>query len=97
MDLLASARSIEGAARLAMHFINADSDTRGQDDFWNKAGSNTLMALFHAAAVSGATMLDVLRWLDTPADRAPVNALKGPNPALASRLASTVGRRGRNP
>ena len=90
VDILASARSIEGAARLAMHFINADGDTRGQDDFWNKAGSNTLMSLFHAAAVSGATVLDVLRWLDTPADRAPVNALKRHNPALASRLASTV-------
>lgn len=90
VDLLSSARSIEGASRLAMHFINSDGDTRGQDDFWAKAGSNTLLALFHAAAVSGATIEDVLRWLDTPADRAPVNALKNSNPALASRLASTV-------
>ncbi|GAA2105629.1 hypothetical protein GCM10009801_81820 [Streptomyces albiaxialis] len=90
VDLLSSARSIEGASRLAMHFINADSDTRAADDFWAKAGSNTLMALFHAAAVSGATFDDVLRWLDTPADRAPVNALKSSNPALASRLSSTV-------
>ncbi|MFQ6199136.1 type IV secretory system conjugative DNA transfer family protein, partial [Streptomyces sp. NPDC000405] len=90
VDLLATARSVEGARRLAMHFINADSDTRGQDDFWNKAGGNTLTALFHAAALSGATVLDVLAWLDAPSDRAPVNALKDHNPAMASRLAATV-------
>ncbi|MEV6672862.1 TraM recognition domain-containing protein [Streptomyces sp. NPDC051162] len=89
-DILSSARSVEGARRLAMHFVNADADTRTKDDFWQKAGSNTLMALFHAAALSGATVLDVLAWLDTPSDRAPVNALKAHNPAMASRLASTV-------
>ncbi|EOT03106.1 type IV secretory system conjugative DNA transfer family protein [Streptomyces noursei] len=89
-DMIASARSIEGATRLAGHFVNASADARAADDFWGKAGQNTLVALFHAAALSGATVLDVLRWLDTPTDRAPINALKTHNPALASRLAATV-------
>ncbi|MER6845812.1 type IV secretory system conjugative DNA transfer family protein [Streptomyces platensis] len=89
-DMIASARSIEGATRLAGHFVNASADTKAADDFWGKAGANTLVALFHAAALSGGTVLDVLRWLDTPTDRAPINALKAHNPALASRLAATV-------
>ncbi|MFF4291007.1 type IV secretory system conjugative DNA transfer family protein [Streptomyces sp. NPDC001633] len=89
-DMIASARSIEGATRLASHFVNASAESRAADDFWGKAGQNTLVALFHAAALSGATVLDVLRWLDTPTDRAPLNALKAHNPALASRLSATV-------
>ncbi|MGW1839629.1 type IV secretory system conjugative DNA transfer family protein [Streptomyces sp. NPDC002067] len=89
-DMIASARSIEGATRLAGHFVNSSADTRAQDDFWGKAGQNTLVALFHAAALAGATITDVLGWLDTPTDRAPINALKRHNPALASRLAATV-------
>jgi type IV secretory pathway TraG/TraD family ATPase VirD4 len=59
-------------------------------DFWSQAAKNTLAALFHAAAISGATVNDVLAWLATPSDRAPVNALRGHNDALADQLASTV-------
>lgn len=90
VDLLADARHIEGANRLAGHFISAAADAQAKMDFWSQAAKNTLAALFHAAAISGATVNDVLAWLATPSDRAPVNALRGHNDALADQLASTV-------
>lgn len=53
-DMLASARTIEGAGRLASHFIAATTDEKARGDFWMGAAKNLLTALFHAAAVSGA-------------------------------------------
>ncbi|SOD67445.1 Type IV secretory pathway, VirD4 component, TraG/TraD family ATPase [Streptomyces zhaozhouensis] len=90
VDLLADARHIEGASRLAGHFTSAAADAQAKMDFWSQAARNTLTALFHSAAISGATVNDVLAWLATPSDRAPVNALRGHNDALADQLASTV-------
>ena len=90
VDLLADARTIEGAGRLASHFTTAAADAQSRMDFWMQAARNTLTGLFHAAAISGATVTDVLAWLATPSDRAPVNALRGHNDSLADQLASTV-------
>lgn len=90
VDLLADAATIEGAGRLAGHFTSAAADSAAKMDFWMQAARNTLTAMFHAAATSGATVNDVLAWLATPSDRAPVNALRGHNDALADQLASTV-------
>ena len=90
VDLPADARTIEGAQRLSGHFTTAAADAAGKMDFWTQAARNTLTALFHAAAISGGTVADVLAWLATPSDRAPVNALRGHNDSLADQLASTV-------
>ncbi|MGW1811852.1 type IV secretory system conjugative DNA transfer family protein, partial [Streptomyces sp. NPDC002078] len=90
-NMLASARTIEGAGRLASHFIAATTDEKARGDFWMGAAKNLLTALFHAASVSGGSVSDVLVWLSTPSDRAPVSALKAAGKeALAQQLASTV-------
>nr|WP_234444705.1 TraM recognition domain-containing protein [Streptomyces sp. NRRL F-525] len=90
-DMLAGARTIEGAGRLASHFIAATTDEKSRGDFWMGAAKNLLTALFHAAAVSNGSVADVLAWLSTPSDRAPVGALKAAGKeALAQQLASTV-------
>ncbi|MEV0012709.1 TraM recognition domain-containing protein [Streptomyces sp. NPDC047973] len=90
-DMLASARTIEGAGRLASHFIAATTDEKSRGDFWMGAAKNLLTGLFHAASVSGGSVADVLAWLSTPSDRGPVNALKAAGKeALAHQLASTV-------
>ncbi|MCX4808977.1 TraM recognition domain-containing protein [Streptomyces sp. NBC_01214] len=90
-DMLASARTIEGAGRLASHFIAATTDEKSRGDFWMGAAKNLLTALFHAASVSGGSVSDVLAWLSTPSDRAPVAALKAAGKeAHAQQLASTV-------
>jgi len=90
-DMLAGARTIEGAGRLASHFIAATTDEKNRGDFWMGAAKNLLTALFHAAAVSNGSVADVLAWLSTPSDRAPVGALKAAGKeALAQQLASTV-------
>ncbi|WP_329151262.1 TraM recognition domain-containing protein (plasmid) [Streptomyces niveus] len=90
-NMLGSAQSIEGAGRLASHFIAATTDEKSRGDFWMGAAKNLLTGLFHAAAVSGGSVSDVLAWLSTPSDRGPVNALKAAGKdALAHQLASTV-------
>lgn len=90
-NMLASARTIEGAGRLASHFIAATTDEKSRGDFWMGAAKNLLTALFHAAAVSNGSVADVLAWLSTPSDRGPVGALKAAGKeALAQQLASTV-------
>ncbi|MFD5372093.1 type IV secretory system conjugative DNA transfer family protein [Streptomyces sp. NPDC127103] len=90
-NMLDSARTIEGAGRLASHFIAATTDEKSRGDFWMGAAKNLLTGLFHAAAVSDGSVSDVLAWLSTPSDRGPVTALKAAGKeALAQQLASTV-------
>ncbi|MGW1666175.1 type IV secretory system conjugative DNA transfer family protein [Streptomyces microflavus] len=90
-NMLDSALTIEGSGRLASHFIAATTDEKSRGDFWMGAAKNLLTALFHAAAVSGGSVADVLAWLSTPSDRGPVSALKAAGKeALAQQLASTV-------
>ncbi|KWX05873.1 membrane protein [Carbonactinospora thermoautotrophica] len=90
-NMLASAYTIEGARRLASHFVASLSDAAARKDFWNTAAHNTLTALFLAAARSGRTVTHVLAWLAKPGDRTPVDALHAAGlHAMAEQLASTV-------
>ncbi|WP_245797477.1 type IV secretory system conjugative DNA transfer family protein, partial [Mangrovactinospora gilvigrisea] len=75
-DPLATADTLEGARRLAGHFVTASVDENSQNDFWSTAAQNTLMALFLAAASTARPITDVLIWLASPADRTPVDELR---------------------
>ena len=90
-DMLAGCDTIEGARRLAGHFVSSVNDDSSKKDFWISAAQNTLTALFLAAARGGATVPDLLAWLADPADRAPIDLLRDVGmPAMAEQLQGTV-------
>ncbi|MFE6779914.1 type IV secretory system conjugative DNA transfer family protein [Streptomyces sp. NPDC057702] len=88
---LASAKTLDGASRLAGHFLAASVDASQQGDFWSKAGSNILSQLFLAAALDERPITDVMQWLAFPADRAPLDILRDHDfAAVAAQLKGTV-------
>ncbi|MFI1060536.1 type IV secretory system conjugative DNA transfer family protein [Streptomyces spororaveus] len=88
---LASAKSLDGAGRLAGHFLAASVDASQQGDFWSKAGSNILSQLFLAAALDERPITDVMQWLAFPADRRPLDILRDHGfAAVAAQLKGTV-------
>jgi type IV secretory pathway TraG/TraD family ATPase VirD4 len=90
-DMLADAATIEGARRLAGHFVGAVNDDATKRDFWISAAQNTLTALFHAANRGERHVDEVLAWLADPADRTPVDLLRDAGmTALADQLQGTV-------
>ncbi|MGW4088101.1 type IV secretory system conjugative DNA transfer family protein [Streptomyces sp. NPDC004822] len=90
-DMLAECTTIEGARRLAGHFVASVNDDASKKDFWISAAQNTLTALFLAAARGGATVRDLLAWLADPADRTPLDLLRDAQMiALAEQLQGTV-------
>lgn len=90
-DMLAECVTIEGARRLAGHFVASVNDDTAKKDFWISAAQNTLTALFLAAARRGATVSDLLGWLADPADRTPVDLLRDAGmTAMAEQLQGTV-------
>ncbi|WP_327745121.1 TraM recognition domain-containing protein [Streptomyces europaeiscabiei] len=90
-DILADARDLAGAKRLAGHFVAASVDESSGADFWSTAASNTLGALFLAAASHRRPITDVLAWLASPADRTPVDLLTDAgHEAVAAQLQGTV-------
>lgn len=90
-DILADACDLAGAKRLAGHFVSASVDESSGSDFWSTAASNTLGALFLAAASHRRPITDVLAWLATPADRTPVDLLTDAgHDAVAAQLQGTV-------
>ncbi|MFF5361552.1 type IV secretory system conjugative DNA transfer family protein [Streptomyces scabiei] len=90
-DMLADAGTIEGARRLAGHFVGAVNDDATKRDFWISAAQNTLTALFHAANRGRRQVGEVLAWLADPADRTPVDLLRDAGmTALADQLQGTV-------
>nr|WP_307135698.1 type IV secretory system conjugative DNA transfer family protein [Streptomyces aurantiacus] len=90
-DILADCHTIEGARRLAGHFVASVNDDSSKKDFWISAAQNTLTALFLAAARGKASVLDLLAWLADPADRTPIDLLRDVNMvAMAEQLQGTV-------
>lgn len=88
---LADARTLDGAGRLAGHFLAASVDASQQGDFWSKAGSNILSQLFLAAALDERPITDVMQWLAFPADRTPLDILRDHQfTAVAAQLKGTV-------
>nr|WP_244452113.1 type IV secretory system conjugative DNA transfer family protein [Streptomyces seoulensis] len=90
-DPLSSAKTLDGAGRLAGHFLAASVDASQQGDFWSKAGSNILSQLFLAAALDERPITDVMQWLAFPADRTPLDILRDHRfTAVAAQLKGTV-------
>ncbi|MGC4769043.1 type IV secretory system conjugative DNA transfer family protein [Micromonospora sp. DT44] len=90
-DMLGGCVTIEGARRLAGHFVASVNDDTTKKDFWIAAAQNTLTALFLAAARGGATISDLLGWLADPADRTPIDLLRDAGMgAMAEQLQGTV-------
>ncbi|MEU2776493.1 TraM recognition domain-containing protein [Streptomyces sp. NPDC007162] len=88
---LASARTLDGANRLAGHFLAASVDASQQGDFWSKAGSNILSQLLLAAALDERPITDIMQWLAFPADRTPLDILRDHKfTAVAAQLKGTV-------
>ncbi|MER8037103.1 type IV secretory system conjugative DNA transfer family protein, partial [Streptomyces hydrogenans] len=88
---LVDAKTLDGAGRLAGHFLAASVDASQQGDFWSKAGSNILSQLFLAAALDERPITDVMQWLAFPADRRPLDILRDHKfTAVASQLKGTV-------
>lgn len=88
---LADAKTLDGAGRLAGHFLAASVDASQQGDFWSKAGSNILSQLFLAAALDERPITDVMNWLAFPADRTPLDILRDHGfTAVAAQLKGTV-------
>ncbi|MGY4968324.1 type IV secretory system conjugative DNA transfer family protein [Streptomyces nigrescens] len=90
-DILANARTLEGANRLAGHFVSATVDAAQQNDFWSKAAQNVLSQLMLAAANDGRPITDVMQWLAFPSDRTPLDLLRDHGyPAVAAQLSGTI-------
>ncbi|WBB64595.1 TraM recognition domain-containing protein [Streptomyces sp. WMMC500] len=90
-DILADCHTMEGARRLAGHFVASVNDDQSKKDFWISAAQNTLTALFLAAARGRASLHDLLAWLADPADRTPIDLLRDAGlPAMAEQLQGTV-------
>ncbi|MGW4249941.1 type IV secretory system conjugative DNA transfer family protein [Streptomyces californicus] len=88
---LATAKSLDGANRLAGHFLAASVDASQQGDFWSKAGSNILSQLLLAAALDERPITDIMGWLAFPADRTPLDILRDHDfAAVAAQLKGTV-------
>ncbi len=90
-NILGECHTIEGARRMAGHFVASVNDDTAKKDFWISAAQNTLTALFLAAARGRAPLTELLAWLADPADRTPVDLLREVGLiAMAEQLQGTV-------
>ncbi|MEV1179206.1 TraM recognition domain-containing protein, partial [Nonomuraea sp. NPDC049784] len=91
-DMLKTARTVEGARRLASHFITTSFSANERGNYWALAAGNLLASLFHAAAnLDGATIHQVLEWLANPAEQDPIDALRACGAVgMAGQLEHTV-------
>lgn len=88
-DMIAQAETLEGAERLASHFVNQITSEQA-DPFWSQAAGDLLVGLFRAAWHDGGTVRDVMKWLADPNEKAPMRILYSHEPVLAEQVESSV-------
>lgn len=88
-DLIAQAETLEGAERLASHFV-AQITSEQADPFWSQAAADLLVGLFRAAYHDGASVRDVMKWLSDPNEKAPMRVLYQHEPVLAEQVDSSI-------
>ncbi|MFE0453080.1 type IV secretory system conjugative DNA transfer family protein [Streptomyces sp. NPDC058914] len=88
-DMIAQAETLEGAERLASHFV-AQVSSEQADPFWSQSAQDLLVGLFRAAWWDGGTVRDVMKWLADPREKAPLRILYANEPVLAEQVDSSV-------
>lgn len=88
-DMIAQAETLEGAERLASHFVNQITSEQA-DPFWSQAAGDLLVGLFRAAYHDGGTVRDVMTWLSDPKEKAPLRILYQHEPVLAEQVDSSI-------
>ncbi|MGW7343048.1 type IV secretory system conjugative DNA transfer family protein [Streptomyces sp. NPDC054854] len=86
---MAQAETLEGAERLAGHFVNQITSEQG-DPFWSHAAGDLLTGLFRAAWWEGATIREVMQWLSDPKEKAPLRVLYQHEAVLAEQVDSSI-------
>jgi type IV secretory pathway TraG/TraD family ATPase VirD4 len=88
-DMVAQAETLEGAERLASHFVTQITSEQA-DPFWSQAAGDLLVGLFRAAYHEGGTVRDVMKWLSDPKEKAPLRVLYEHEPVLAEQVDSSI-------
>ncbi|MFD4371097.1 type IV secretory system conjugative DNA transfer family protein [Streptomyces sp. NPDC058486] len=88
-DMIAQAETLEGAERLASHFVGQVTGEQA-DPFWSQAAGDLLVGLFRAAWWDGGTARDVMKWIADPMEKAPLHVLHRHEPVLAEQFASSI-------
>jgi type IV secretory pathway TraG/TraD family ATPase VirD4 len=88
-DMIAQAETLEGAERLASHFVTQITSEQA-DPFWSQAAGDLLVGLFRAAWWDGASVRDVMKWLSDPREKAPMRILYAHEPVLAEQVESSI-------
>ncbi|MFP8886786.1 type IV secretory system conjugative DNA transfer family protein [Streptomyces mangrovi] len=88
-DMIAQAETLEGAERLASHFVTQITSEQA-DPFWSQAAGDLLVGLFRAAWHDGGSVRDVMKWLADPREKAPMRILYSHEPVLAEQVESSI-------
>ncbi|MGW3253509.1 type IV secretory system conjugative DNA transfer family protein [Streptomyces fungicidicus] len=88
-DMIAQAETLEGAERLASHFVTQITSDQA-DPFWSQAAGDLLVGLFRAAYWEGGSVRDVMKWLSDPKEKAPLRVLYANEPVLAEQVDSSI-------
>ncbi|MDG9728445.1 MULTISPECIES: type IV secretory system conjugative DNA transfer family protein [unclassified Streptomyces] len=88
-DMIAQAETLEGAERLASHFVTQITSEQA-DPFWSQAAGDLLVGLFRAAYWEGGSVRDVMKWLSDPKEKAPLRVLYVNEPVLAEQVDSSI-------
>jgi type IV secretion system protein VirD4 len=92
---LTPARSWAGAIRAGEALASAahPDQANAANEFWDKEAASMLAPLLHAAALSGAGMAELVRWLDTRSFADAVRVLGSARAGAAANQLEGVGRR----